>query len=223
MCQRVLECHTDAGFRREEDVDGHEEGRATRGTNVFRLGPKVGTTRQCHLLEFQVGTTKQVVRSTLTAEGHAILGAVDTCLGLRVTMDEILHGPVDARRAAQLVESGEGTYQLDCVTDSKNIVAAIEVSRTKVPAEKNFYFHLLWLKDRLMSGALRALVWRDTRDITADGHTKGSIDRSALRKCAAGTFQQTHDEHRLVLATKTGRAAAAAANTPFDEPEEGRH
>ena len=116
-CQRTLECHSDAGFRREEDVDGHEEGRATRGVNVFRLGPLRGTTR--------LGTTKQVVRSTLTAEGHAILGAIDTCLGLWVTVDEIMHGPMDPRRAATLVESGIGTFQLDCVTDSENIVAAI--------------------------------------------------------------------------------------------------
>jgi hypothetical protein len=126
-------------------------------------------------------------------------------------MDEILHGPMDPRSAAMLVESGNGTFQLDCVTDSKNIVAAIEVTKTTVPAEKNFYFHLLWLKDRLKSGAVRALVWRDTRDITADGHTKGSIDRKALRSCAGGTFEHVHAEHRLVLSKTNNRTVASEA------------
>ena len=136
-------------------------------------------------------------------------------------MDEILHGPMDPRSAAMLVESGDGTFQLDCVTDSKNIVAAIEVTKTKVPAEKNFYFHLLWLKDRLRSGAVRALVWRDTRDITADGHTKGSIDRKALRSCAGGTFEHVHAEHRLVLSkTKGGNVASATGQAAIADLEE---
>ena len=38
-----------------------------------------------------------------------------------------------------------------------------------------------------------ALNWSDTRDMTADGHTKGCIDRSALHEVASGVLKSTYE------------------------------
>ena len=54
-CHRVLESwsviQTQASDAKKTSMG--TRGCATRGTNVFRLGPKQGTTRHCHLLEFR--------------------------------------------------------------------------------------------------------------------------------------------------------------------------
>ena len=50
-----------------------------------------------------------------------------------------------------------------------------------------------------------AREWRDTRDITADGHTKGSIDRKALRSCAGGTFEHVHAELYAIALTRRSK------------------
>ena len=70
ICQRKLEIHSDAGFRREVSEDGEVDGKSIRGINVFRLGQKVGKTILCHLIDVLVGAVKVVVRSTFTSEAH---------------------------------------------------------------------------------------------------------------------------------------------------------
>ena len=78
VCQKTLEAQSDAGFRREEETDGSgHEGKSMRGANFLRLGQKSGKTTMVHLLDWAVGLTKQVVRSTFTAEGHALLATAD--------------------------------------------------------------------------------------------------------------------------------------------------
>ena len=71
---------------------------------------------------------------------------------------------------------------IQIVMDAKNLLSALRVTNLKISAEKNFIVHLMWLKDKITSGVVRRLIWTDTRDMTADGHTKGSIKRTALHQ-----------------------------------------
>ena len=48
------------------------------------------------------------------------------------------------------------------------------------PREKGTFYHLAYLREKLCSGLIRSYNWTDTRGMVADGHTKGSIDRSML-------------------------------------------
>ena len=48
----ILEVHSDADFRREEDDPSHPIGRSTRGANLVRLGTSQQFTECCHLLEW---------------------------------------------------------------------------------------------------------------------------------------------------------------------------
>ena len=43
-----------------------------------------------------------------------------------------------------------------------------------------------------MNGSLTSFRWIDARDMSADAHTKGAIDREALLKFARGTLEMKH-------------------------------
>ena len=61
-----------------------------------------------------------------------------------------------------------------------SVFAAIAASTVKIPSEKNLMGHLFWLRDLIDRKVLSHLQWADTRDMSSDGHTKGSIDREML-------------------------------------------
>ena len=122
---------------------------------------------------------KVVVRSTFTAETHGVIGGADGAIGLALTLHEIQQGPVTLKRAMGLTDFHGRSFKINCVTDAKNLLLILKNVNMKNPAEKNFIVHLMWLKNMLENGVIQALIWTDTRDMTADGHTKGTIKRTA--------------------------------------------
>ena len=67
------------------------------------------------------------------------------------------------------------------------------------PSEKSFLAHLAWLQDKIKSGTITGLRWVDTRDMYADGLTKGSVRRDRLRELAIGKFSRAHDTKKLQM------------------------
>eukprot|EP00959_Pyramimonas_sp_CCMP1952_P054193 1133692-Pyramimonas_sp.AAC.1 len=47
-------------------------------------------------------------------------------------------------------------------------------------------------------GIVHNVQWCDTRDITADGHTKESVDRELLLEVMSGTQSFKHDVKQIV-------------------------
>ena len=77
----------------------------------------------------------------------------------------------------------------------------------------------MWLKDKLTTGVIDALIWTDTRDMTAGGHTKGSIKRTALHALMDGNRRIEHEREilRLQKLTPSGSFQAhssGSAGTP---------
>ena len=67
-----------------------------------------------------------------------------------------------------------------------------------------------------------ALGWTDTRDMIADGATKGAVDRSLLRECTSGASAIRHEVklwrakgkmHSIDLASASAAASAPAASS----------
>ena len=83
-----------------------------------------------------------------------------------------------------------------------SIWTALAAERIKTPAEKSMLLHLLWLRELLERGVLSALNWLDTRVMTADGHTKGSIERDTLRELAGGVMPRVSSDMVKVLKFK---------------------
>ena len=67
-----------------------------------------------------------------------------------------------------------------------SVYAAVTATFIKTPADNGVLVHCLYLRELLNNGVLFALIWLDTRDMLADGLTKGSVDRIALHDCMAG-------------------------------------
>ena len=64
--------------------------------------------------------------------------------------------------------------------------------------------HLLSLRDKLAQGILKRLFWSDTRDMVADGLTKGGVNRALIKSVS--------DAGRLVLEHKC--LVCSRVNTP---------
>ena len=56
----------------------------------------------------------------------------------------------------------------------------------KTPTEKTLLGHVSWIREMMQNGIVDEIQWCDTRDMTADGHTKGSIDRKQLLEVMQG-------------------------------------
>ena len=54
-----------------------------------------------------------------------------------------------------------------------------------------------YIRELLDYGVLDAFAWTDTRDMLADGMTKGAIDRKDLHEVMAGNICILHDTIRL--------------------------
>ena len=62
----------------------------------------------------------------------------------------------------------------------------------RAPADKSLLCHVQYLRELLNNRVLSSLVWMDTRDMTADGLTKGAVDRGLLHKLMDGTMEIVH-------------------------------
>ena len=90
--------------------------------------------------------------------------------------------------------------QLHMFTDSYSIFSYLKAQHLKFPAEKGTYFHLASLREMLVNGIISSYNWCDTRDMLADGMTKGRLDRDALVSVMHGKWKlehatETHSEH----------------------------
>ena len=73
----------------------------------------------------------------------------------------------------------------------------------KTPAEKTLVGHVAWIREMLRNRIIKRIQWCDTRDMVADGHTKGSIDRTALRQAMNGEQAYKYETRRHEPATIT--------------------
>ena len=151
QCQRQLETHSDTGFRRENDKEGLVDGKAMRGVNVFRLGPRTGKVVQCHLIDVLCGAVKVVVRSTFSAESHGVITAVGMSIVVATVLHEIAVAPVTLAEAKRFTDEHGLVFRITCGIDAKNIILALRNTNVKNPAGKNFLVHLLWLRDKLQT------------------------------------------------------------------------
>ena len=139
-----------------------------------------------HLLEVHCKSHKLVTRSTFGAETLAAVGAADTAIPLAMTLHELKHGAQSVSERRRLVEEGGLAYKINLCIDAMSLFTALKALVTRVPTEKTLAAHVFWLKDLLKRHVLTSVTWLDTRDMSADGHTKGCIDRAAILAVMSG-------------------------------------
>ena len=142
------------------------------------------------------------MRSTFAAELNALIDAIESLLLLQLMLHQIYCGAHES--AEQLIvklENGSLYPNIDIFIDAKSVKDAISVSEVCTPQEASLKTHLIAIRDRLSRGLLRSISWTDTRDMLADGLTKGSVDRGPLRAAMSGTLK-LQNELETKLRTK---------------------
>ena len=146
-----------------------------------------------HLLQSECKSHKLVTRSTFSSETLAAVGSADTLIMLLFTMHELQTGPMAKSEARRLREEGGWCFKSVLTVDAMSLFAAIAASTVKVPSEKNLAGHLFWLRELLDRKIITHIQWADTRDMSSDGHTKGTIDRQMLLDVMQGKFTYQHE------------------------------
>ena len=201
-CARTIVVYSDASFAKESETKGY----GMRGAVYLRMGTFQGKS-VCHLLESQCQSLKLVTRSTFASETLAAVGAVDSLVPLLVSMQEVVHGALNPDQARSLRELGGFAFQSELRVDAMNLFYAVTAKYPKLPAEKALYIHVAWLRDLFRRRVPSLLSWCDTRDMVADGLTKGKIDRDALFDAMAGKCTVSHPlktERYPVLSNSSG-------------------
>ena len=80
--------------------------------------------------------------------------------------------------------------------DAYSVFAAITATYIKMPADNGQLVHLHFIRELLDNGILKVMAWIDTRDMIADGMTKGAVEREALQTAMEGIIVMSH-EHEL--------------------------
>ena len=58
--------------------------------------------------------------------------------------------------AVRLTEEAGLFHEISIVTDAAKMLSALQSTHPKIPAEKNFIAHRMWLKDKLTTGVIDA-------------------------------------------------------------------
>ena len=108
-------------------------------------------------------------------------------------MHEVENGPVSKSEGRQLREYGGYAVPMALYLDALSVFAACTAVNIKIPAEKSLLSHVQFIRETLDNHVLQALVWLDTRDMTADGLTKGVVERTLLHLAMDGSIKIEHE------------------------------
>ena len=173
LCITVL---SDAAYRADD-----EDCLALRAAVAVLIEERDGVPGgKMHLLDFYSRKQTRVNRSTFSAELNALLEATDLGLVLCCFAGEVVHGTTSARELARSVEIGNLPFPLHLVGDAHAVFSAIVASEISVPNERTMLFGVKAVRDYLDTKKITALHRVDTRDMLADGLTKGTISRDCL-------------------------------------------
>ena len=84
---------------------------------------------------------------------------------------------MNATQLKRIRESGGLKLQAIVTLDAESVYKSLTSRELKTPTERTLLGHIAWIRELLQLRVINQIQWCDTRDMTADGHTKGCIDR----------------------------------------------
>jgi len=130
-----------------------------------------------HVLDWTCKNQRHVTRNTFAAELLSGGDAVDQGMLLSQLLTETTHGQMSATEARNQRLSGGYEVPQVLYLDAMSVFAVVTVVFIKALMEKSLLCHIQFLRDLLDHSVLAAIVWLDTRDMWADGLTKGAVQR----------------------------------------------
>ena len=162
-----------------------------------------------HILEFVSKKQTKVCRSTFAAELHSALDLAGLAMIINSAITEVLTGSKNAAQLVELQETGENALKLSLIIDAKSVWSSTIGDEAKC-TDQTVYLHPLKLR-QLWGSAILVLGWVDTRDMLADGLTKGVISRDLLRQLAASgvwNVQFEPDLHKPLCQVTSSKLAS---------------
>ena len=208
----MLVCN-DAAFRREDS-----SGLAMRGS-IIAWAEDISTDPSClcNVIDFFSRKQRRIVRSTFGAELNAAADGIETGRMVAYTLAEIVLPGLTAQGLILLDESGNLPFCLQLVTDCRSLFDSLRCEETAIPTEQSLIMLLLQIKESMRTGTIKSIVWADTRDLIADGLTKGSIARLALLNVSMTslwklkhTFEIFVEPRKVPIVSSKVEAAASA-------------
>ncbi len=206
---------SDAAFRAQpEDASGL----ALRGC-VILLNTDSSTSPSspdglCNVLEYVCRRIRRVVRSTYSGELNSGIDTTELALLIQMAFFQIWYNPdATATQMAQLLDNGQLMPPVDIVGDARSVfdsIAAIEIGDIQ---ESSLRLHLLSFRERIMLRQVARLWWTDTRDMLADGLTKGSAHRGPLINCCDKGVWKTQHPTACTWAEYGRKRTAGATHT----------
>ena len=205
---KVLVCN-DAAFRREDST-----GLAMRGS-IIAWSEDRGTDPSClcNIIDFFSRKQRRVVRSTFGAETNAAADGLEVGRLVCYTLAEIVIPNCTAQGLVNMDESGALPFCMQLVTDCKSLFDNLRCDDTAIPTEQSLIMILLQIKEGMRTGTIRSIVWADTRDLIADGLTKGSIARADLLQFSMTslwklkhTFELFTEPHKVPIISSAAQA-----------------
>ena len=121
---------------------------------------------------------------------------IDDIYPTLITLEELHRGCFSESELRALKEKGGLKWTLILTIDAESVYKSTTSRDMRPPAEKTLLGHVWWLREMLRVGIIQSIQWCDTRDMTADGHTKGSIERAGLLAVMQGDQVYKHDLKR---------------------------
>jgi hypothetical protein len=194
-CIKECDIHTDSGYRRMTEVED-VKGYGMRGLCLLRRGIGPDKKQIVHLLESICSEHSLTIRSSYGAELLAATHGVDDVYYILVTLVELRQGCFNTKELQAIKEKGGLALKVTLTMDAESVYKSITSRDLKAPAEKTLLGHVWWLRDLIRIGIIHSVQWCDTRDMTADGHTKGCIDRAGLLEVMQGHQAYKHELKR---------------------------
>ena len=186
-----LRQYGDAAFKKEETT-----GHSMRGALYIRTAGRDMTTmtntQYGHLIDYAARSQRRVVRATFTAELLNGCDTQDKGFLLAQMLHEVTTGIVSCAHSRHLRENGGYAIPMVLYLDALSVYAAVTATFIKTPADNGVLCHLQYLRELLDHNVLHALAWTDTRDMLADGMTKGAVERDAIHDVMDGTIKVAH-------------------------------
>ena len=183
---------SDAAYKKEV-----EDGYSMRGELFCRgIGHKAedfsGSKAIVHVVDWACKSQRHVTRSTFSAELLSAGDAADQGILISHMLYELEHGPMSPLEARNRRMQG-GHTPIALYLDAMSVFAAITATFIKRPAEKSLLCHVQYLRELLDKLVLKYLFWIDTRDMGADGLTKGACARQLLHMYMEGYMPLQHE------------------------------